>query len=247
MPEPGSSDFLPVAIVLAAGRSSRLGQPKQLVQVCIHPDAPGEPLLRRTAQLALSAFSTPSAGHAVGPSPEHLPSRIPAPAADSRVLIVLPGPSPANAPLIAACRQALADLPVDLVHNPDSAEGMGTSIRAAMAALPQVAPAATHVLLLVCDQPLLTPAHLQSLWAATQQSPQAVTAAFYSDRLGVPAIFPRLYFPELQALSGDQGARHLLQTLPVTPIPMPQAAFDLDTPDDLRHLASRLKVLQGIP
>lgn len=264
MPEVADDNFLPCAIVLAAGSSSRLGQPKQLVSVsacCEKPAADGqgntgdnknrsEPLLRRTVRLALSAVREsqlrelprrlPSAGSETQACPDVVQPEAP-------VLVVLANPAGASGPVTAACQQALAGLPVGLVYNPQSAEGMGTSIHAAMVALPQCAPAATHVLLLVCDQPLLTPAHLQGLMAAARHAPQSVAAAFYSGRLGVPALFPRRHFPDLQALSGDQGARSLLQTLPVVAVPLPEGAFDLDTADDLRRLSSQLKTLRSIP
>ncbi len=175
--------------MLAAGASTRLGQPKQLL---LHL---GEPLLRRAVQLALSAAATP-------------------------VLAVVNEQTQA----------ALERLPVTIVLNPNPSEGMGSSLRLGMAALAVVAPDVARVLLLVCDQPLLRPEHLHALLAA----PGPIAAAAYNGRLGVPAVFAREHFPALAATTGDQGARALFRSHPVTPVLIPEAAFDIDTPEDLR-------------
>jgi molybdenum cofactor cytidylyltransferase len=63
-------------------------------------------------------------------------------------------------------------------------------------------------------------------------------AATYAGIAGVPAVFPRWAFPGLSALRGDQGARALLHRYVdrVRRIPMPNAAFDIDSPEDLQAL-----------
>ncbi len=184
------------AIMLAAGASTRLGRPKQLVEY------QGETLLRRAARLALAAGADP-------------------------VIAVVGAEAQ-------ACRDALLDLAVAVVPNPQYAEGMGSSLRFGMAALADFAPTAGRVLLLVCDQPLLRPEHLRALLAA----PGSIAAAQYGNRLGVPAVFSREHFPALAAAAGDRGARELLRSLIVTPVPMPEAAVDIDRPEDLGALGT---------
>jgi CTP:molybdopterin cytidylyltransferase MocA len=52
--------------------------------------------------------------------------------------------------------------------------------------------------------------------------------------LGVPAIFPRRFFPALQALEGDSGARQLLRGIfGVTAVNWPEGIYDLDQPAEL--------------
>lgn len=109
---------------------------------------------------------------------------------------------------------------------------MGSSLRVGMAALAQHAPDAERVLLLVCDQPRLRLEHLHALLEAEG----SIAAAHYKGKCGVPAVFAHSHFKELAATVGDQGARSLLQSLAVTRVPMPEAAFDLDTPEDLAAL-----------
>ena len=190
-PTPGCA-----ALVLAAGASTRLGQPKQLV--CYQ----GEPLLRRAVRLALGAGAGPVLA-AVG-----------AEAAD--------------------CRAALSGLAVTVIENRDYASGMGSSLRAGLAELRELLPAPERLLLLVCDQPLLQPEHLRQLLAA--QPAGGIAAAQYNGHLGVPAVFAQTHFAALAAIQGDQGARSLLRSLAVTPVPMPEAAIDIDTPGDLAAL-----------
>ena len=184
------------ALVLAAGASTRLGQPKQLV--CYQ----GEPLLRRAVQLALAAGARP-------------------------VLAVVGAEA-------LACRAALSGLAVTVVENRGYASGMGSSLRAGLAGISELRPAPERLLLLVCDQPLLQPEHLRQLLAA--QPAGGIAAAQYKGRVGVPAVFAQAHFAALAAVQGDQGARSLLRSLAVTPVPMPEAAIDIDTPGDLAAL-----------
>lgn len=124
-------------------------------------------------------------------------------------------------------RNALVDLPVALVDNVFWAEGVASSIRAGVTWASQ----ADSVLLLTCDQVLLDGAHLRALIRASTGDRPA--ASRYQDVLGVPAVFPRAYFPVLQALTGDRGAQPLLEA--AVPVDWPAGARDLDTLADLSY------------
>jgi molybdenum cofactor cytidylyltransferase len=131
-------------------------------------------------------------------------------------------------------RAALAPESVNFVENPDWASGLSTSLVRGVAALPAAAEA---VLILLCDQPAITAADLDALIAAWQIEPELIAAAGFRDRLGPPVIMPRFVWPQLAALRGDQGARSLLEWhAEHTAVPMPHAAFDVDTPEDLARL-----------
>ncbi len=126
----------------------------------------------------------------------------------------------------------LAGLSVQTIVNPDWQEGMASSIRAGLAALPEDAGA---VLLLLCDQPGVDAALLARLHAAHLKRPSAAIASAYAGTLGIPALFPRRCFPTLGALRGDRGAKGLLTAPgePVVAIPFPGGIRDLDTPEDV--------------
>ena len=131
----------------------------------------------------------------------------------------------------------LAGLPVRLVVNPEWEEGMGASLRHGVAALPA---GVSGVLLLVCDQPAVTPELLERLQAAHRAEPDALVACAYGGTLGIPALLPARLLPQLLALRGDQGARGLLQGEAVIPITFPEGALDVDRPEDVRTRACRL-------
>lgn len=122
---------------------------------------------------------------------------------------------------------ALAGLPVAIVDNVFWAEGVASSIRAGIT----WASSAEAVVLLTCDQALLDSAHLRALLRASADG--RLAASRYEGVLGVPAVFPRAYFPVLQALRGDRGAQPLLA--PAVPVDWPAGARDLDTIADLTY------------
>lgn len=129
----------------------------------------------------------------------------------------------------------LSHTPASVVINRDWREGIGSSIRRGVAALPSTC---TAVMMVLADQAAVTAQDLQRLVSAWKRQPEYVAAALYSGSTGVPAIFPRSRFTELTELRGDMGARMLLQRNPdrVIRVPMESAALDIDTPEDLLSL-----------
>lgn len=114
-------------------------------------------------------------------------------------------------------------------------EGLASSLRAGVARLPGSAPG---VLLLLADQAAVTDFDLRRLVWSWRQQPDYIVAASYAGHSGVPAIFPPHCFPAILELRGDVGARALLSRMAdrVVRVPMPGAAIDVDTPEDLQHL-----------
>lgn len=129
----------------------------------------------------------------------------------------------------------LARMGVGTVINPRWEEGLASSIRAGIKALP---PACDSVMLLLGDQVAVTPDDLRRLLEAWKGQETVIAAALYQRASGVPAIFPRWCFEELTHLRGDRGAKFVLQRHAgrVVHVPMPNAAIDIDTPADLERL-----------
>jgi molybdenum cofactor cytidylyltransferase len=125
--------------------------------------------------------------------------------------------------------------PGSVVVNQDWREGLASSIRAGVARLPATC---TGVMLLLADQAAVSADDLKRLAGTWRKQPQYIAAALYAGTSGVPAIFPRSCFRELCGLRGDVGARALLRRNPdrVVRVPMPSAAIDVDTPEDLLAL-----------
>jgi molybdenum cofactor cytidylyltransferase len=122
--------------------------------------------------------------------------------------------------------------PGSIVINQDWREGLASSVRAGIARLPLTCAGA---LLLLADQAAVSADDLKRLAGTWRKQPQYIAAALYSGTVGVPAIFPRSLFGELMQLRGDAGARALLRrnAARVVRVPMPSAAIDVDTPEDL--------------
>jgi molybdenum cofactor cytidylyltransferase len=186
---------LPIAIiVLAAGSSSRLGHPKQLLPFG------HSTLLCHAANTALAS--------ALGP-----------------VVVVLGAAEE-------KCRQALTGLPVTIITNPSWEEGMGNSIASGMQAIAETSHRAAIIML--CDQPAITPKILQSLNEHQRTTGKSIVASAYDGTLGPPALFTAEYFPQLRSLFGQQGAKFLFRdSSALSSLSCPEGEFDIDSEDDL--------------
>jgi len=131
-------------------------------------------------------------------------------------------------------RPVLARLPVLIAENAAWAEGMAASIRAGMTTLQQFSRSFDGVLIALCDQPEFSAGIIAQLLAAQQNSGRGIVASHYHGRNGAPALFLREHFAPLAALTGEEGARALLNGTPeqVATVDLPELAFDLDTLSD---------------
>jgi molybdenum cofactor cytidylyltransferase len=135
--------------------------------------------------------------------------------------------------------QAVSLADAALVLNDQWQEGIASSIRAGLHALATCAPKAAGMLLMTCDQPRLTAAHLRGLIARFEGVVEpTIVASSYAGTLGTPAIFPRAAFPQLEALRGDKGARSVILKPPcaMMDVNFEGGAIDIDSPADLTEL-----------
>ena len=124
---------------------------------------------------------------------------------------------------------------VNWVHNARWQRGLGGSIALGARA---VSPRSSGLMIMLCDQYRITADDLQKLvenWRANQDH---IVAARAGGRCMPPLIFPSCMFNDLEKLAGEAGARSLVAQHPeqVTAVPMENAAFDLDTPEQLQGL-----------
>lgn len=189
-------------LILAAGASTRLGQPKQLLNFR------GKPLIQHMVEVAIATDYQP-------------------------VSVVLGAHA-------AAIQPHLASLGVHVTHNPDWQSGMTSSLCCGLQQILRRSPDLDAVVLMVCDQPLVTSALLRRLILGHQTLRYPIVASSYSGILGVPALFHRTLFPELLTLVGHGGARSIIEQHRTSCLGLPFAggAMDLDTPQDLEILAS---------
>jgi len=142
----------------------------------------------------------------------------------------------------AEVRSAIRDLAVEVAENEDWETGMGSSIFAGMQQLETAGPKTSLLAILVADQPHISAEHLRQMRRVAADAQTPVTASSYNGILGVPAFFRSEVFPLLASLGGDAGARRLFRggEVEVTPFPLPEAAVDVDTPEDFDAAASKL-------
>ncbi|MBC7826209.1 MAG: nucleotidyltransferase family protein [Chitinophagaceae bacterium] len=188
-------------ILLAAGESSRLGTPKQLL---LHDD-------RTLLQHSLQAASD----------------------SDARPVIVVLG---ANADTI---KRGINGSNGHVIINTEWQEGMASSIRFGINALVRMSPFAEGTILMVCDQPYVSPTLLNNLITTHKETGKPVVACSYGNTFGPPVFFHKTMFPELLQLRGDVGAKGIIRQHvdDVELIPFPKGNMDIDTEADYKKLS----------
>jgi molybdenum cofactor cytidylyltransferase len=184
-------------LVLAAGGSRRLGEPKQLL-----PYGSGT-LLDHTLETArASGFDQLIV--ALGGSSEKVRNRVDLSAAD-------------------------------VVENPDFGEGCSSTIAAGLSAMD---PRSDLMVLMLGDQPGVTPAIVRALIAGCDED-TVLAACLYDDGRGHPLVFGRTLFADLRELNGDKAVWKLIdrradEVVDIrVPGPIPR---DVDTREDYEAL-----------
>jgi molybdenum cofactor cytidylyltransferase len=132
-------------------------------------------------------------------------------------------------------RESLSGMPLTFAHNPDFAQGMSTSLQTGIAALPETVSGA---LVLLGDMPRVSAGLLDLLIATFNAHPQArAVVPVIEGRRGNPVLIARDLFPAVASISGDVGARPVLQAAGKRVVEVvvqdAGAAFDVDSPDAL--------------
>lgn len=131
-------------------------------------------------------------------------------------------------------RELISDLPVEIIHNTDWERGMGSSLKTGVRKVVVDDPSVEVVIVSVCDQPLLSSGHIESLLARHKETGKKVIASQYSGAPGVPALFHKTFYEKLMHLPDDQGAKKIIleNTEETSLIPFPGGEIDLDTMED---------------
>ena len=192
-------------IILAAGSSSRLGQPKQNL---IYRK---KTLLQYAIETGLASACTP-------------------------VVVVLG----ANAALI---KPTIEKEPVIIVYNDNWHEGTASSIKSGINEIQKIEPQIADVIIMLCDQPFVDTHLLNHLILA--KSKTGIVACAYNNIIGPPALFDKIYFPELLDLQGQEGAKKLLIKYhdDVIDIYFPKGSVDVDTMEDLEKLQLKSSIV----
>ncbi len=138
---------------------------------------------------------------------------------------------------------ALNGLDVKFVHNPDYAEGLGTSLRTGIAAVPQSADGAV-----VClgDMPQVDAKLIDTLLETFDpESGALIVVPTIEGRRGNPVVWARRFFPELMSIGGDFGARYLIgnyaEAVAEVPVKGEAALLDVDTPESFSAVKAEIE------
>jgi molybdenum cofactor cytidylyltransferase len=127
---------------------------------------------------------------------------------------------------------------VDIVENPDAADGMGSSIAAGVRHAGDV----DGVILALGDMPLIKRSTYLELLEAYRQHPEkTIFAPTLEQRRGHPVLFRRNHFDALMALTDDAGAKPILAANEATFLAVPTTdagiLVDIDAPMDAVSLS----------
>ena len=193
------------ALILAAGLSTRMGQPKQLLPY------QGKSLVRRAVEAAVGSRA--------------------------RKTIVVTGAARERV------ERELGGLAVMLVHNPDFADGMSTSLRAGLRA---VRPDIDGVVVMLADQPFIDAAIVDALIERYEQTSAKIVRPRYGGVPGNPVLWDSSHIEALAAQEGDQGGRALLQAhrdqIEWLDLPDANLQTDVDTPEAYASLTGTAPV-----
>jgi molybdenum cofactor cytidylyltransferase len=135
----------------------------------------------------------------------------------------------------------LQGLPCTPVINEEYARGMNTSVRAGISAVPDDASAAVVML---ADMPFVTAGMVRGLMERYRSSETPLVVSTYGDVLAPPILYGRALFPELRALDGDGCGKRVVKAHREEAVEVawdPVALADLDVPEDLERVRTRLE------
>ena len=141
----------------------------------------------------------------------------------------------------ALIERALGGLDVRFIKNDEFAKGLSTSLKSGLSQVPAESDGAVVVL---GDMPSVTPALLDTLIAAFNPADgRAICVATHAGKRGNPVLWARRFFPEMAAIEGDVGAKHIIaandelvcEVEAQTDAPL----VDIDTKEDLAAFTAR--------
>ena len=187
-------------ILLAAGSSSRMGQPKQLLPWG------GQTLIEHQIQTLMQTGES--------------------------IIVVLGAYADLILPVI-------QKYPVIVAVNSDWKSGMASSVACGIKEMEQLESTADAVVITLVDQPLIPFTHFEAMLNAFAGGHQQIIASTSAEGwLGVPALFDKCYFSELQNLQGEKGAKTLIQQYPnkIKALECNEIINDIDTLESYQEL-----------
>lgn len=135
----------------------------------------------------------------------------------------------------------LSGFDVTFAHNQQFAEGLSSSLKTGIEALD---PKIDAALILLSDMPFITAEIIKTVATSySSRHDERILVPHFKGRRGNPVLWSRRYFQELVSLSGDQGARALLQAYPEAIFEIDlgeEILIDIDTPESATAIGAEL-------
>lgn len=133
-----------------------------------------------------------------------------------------------------AVKGVFSEMSVQLVDNFDFSTGLSSSLKSGLRSVPADCDGA---IILLGDMPLIRSSTIDSLIDVFSASSfKGIAAPMYRGRRGNPVLWSRRFFPEIQAIEGDRGAKQLLtkyaELIYELEVDDPGVHIDIDTPED---------------
>jgi molybdenum cofactor cytidylyltransferase len=138
---------------------------------------------------------------------------------------------------------ALKHLTTNFIHNPNHTKGLSTSLKTGLKVIPDDI---DGVIILLGDMPLIKSHHIDSIIEAFDPiEGRSICVPVHGRKRGNPVLWGKQYLDEIISITGDVGARHLLEEygdqISEVMIDTDGVLFDVDTPERLNELKNRTK------
>jgi molybdenum cofactor cytidylyltransferase len=185
-------------ILLAAGRSTRMGANNKLLE-----KVGGTMMIRHVADAIVASRARP--------------------------LVVVTGHMANDVSAV------LSGFDATIVHNPDYAQGLSTSLKAGLAALPA---GLDGVVVALGDMPGIRAEHIDRMISAfAPKESRSIIVPVYAGKRGNPVLWGSEFFAEMREASGDTGAKHLIganaEKVVELDLGSDAVLIDIDTPEAL--------------
>jgi len=107
-------------------------------------------------------------------------------------------------------KQAINTKNIQFIENTNFEAGLSSSIIAGINYFKEKKINFDAIFILLADQPAIDVTYLKGMLSIYEQNKDRIIASNYGKKLGVPAIFPKKYFPDLLLIKGDKGAKEFI-------------------------------------
>jgi len=116
-------------------------------------------------------------------------------------------------------------------------EGMGKSIAFGVSEATKIN-TYEGVFIILSDQVFFDSTIIDDMLTSSDKNPDNIILSKYQEGQGPPSYFPAQYFGPLSKLTGDDGAKEIIQANrdKIIYVNFEKGNIDIDTPEDLQHL-----------